>query len=412
MKKVSLLFPGQGSQYVGMAKDICEQYSSAKKIFEEANDILKFDLTKLCFQGDIQELTKTENAQPALLTASYATFKVFLEEMDYFPTYLAGHSLGEYSALTCSGAINFADALQIVRKRGELMSQAKSGAMAAVTKLNQYAIEYIINQAVEDGHTISVSNYNSPEQIVISGTEDSLNYVSDLLKEKGANVIPLKVSGAFHSPLMSDAAIELEKELKNYQFNDMKWPVISNVTALPYASNEIIPLLKEQLVKPVQWAQSMNFLRENGIQIAVELGPGSVLKNLMKKNQKYIFTYSYENYEDYKELKEEIESEKKHMPNFLGRALGIAVATKNNNWDENEYQEGVIKPYRKIKQRWLELEKEEEEPHIDDMTEALKMLKSVFETKKTPKEEQAERFEQIFYETRVSKASFSNIDFL
>jgi [acyl-carrier-protein] S-malonyltransferase len=414
MKKIAFLFPGQGSQYVGMGKSLCDTYAAARETFEEANEALGFDLRKLCFEGSLEELTKTENTQPALLTCSVAAFRVYMKESGMQPAFLAGHSLGEFSALTCSDAIKFSDAVKIVRQRGRFMQEAVPigvGSMAAVSGADRAVIEEECSKCGTDGRIVVVSNYNSPEQIVISGHMEAVAQVSENLKVKGARVIPLKVSAPFHSPLMQPAAECLKEEMKKYAYSEPKYPVISNVTALPYTgSDKLVETLSLQIVKPVRWQESIEYIKQQGVETAVEMGPKTVLKNLMKKNAPDIITYSYDTYEDVKTFMEKVPAE--HKPEVSGspsklklliRCMGVAVCTKNRNWDNNEYQKGVVEPYRKIQNMVEELERDNKEPSVEQMKEGLEMLRSVFITKGTPLKEQKDRFNQIFDETGLGE---------
>jgi [acyl-carrier-protein] S-malonyltransferase len=410
VKKIAFLFPGQGAQYVGMGKNLCEKYDVAAKTFEEASDALKFDLKQLCFEGSMEELTKTENTQPALLTASVAAFRVFMQEFGIEPAYLAGHSLGEISALACSGGIDFSDAVKIVRQRGKFMQEAVPqgiGAMAAVSGVEKALIENACSTYNENNEIVVVSNYNSPDQIVISGHVTAVNTVGEKLKNQGARIIPLKVSAPFHSPLMQPAADKLKEELLKYTYKPFKYPVLSNATAAPYTGHDaIIDNLTTQIVKSVRWIESMTYIHQNGVELAVELGPKNVLKNLMKKNAPEIKAYSFDMEEDIAAFKEEISdisgSTGEYDPNaptVVSRCLAIAVCTKNNNWDNDEYQKGVVEPYKDIQKIQQQLDKEKRQPSKQEMEAALEMLRSVFSTKKTPVDEQIERFNSIFEET-------------
>lgn len=412
MKKLALLFPGQGSQYVGMCKELCEEYASARETFEEANDTLGFDLQKLCFEGSIEELTKTENTQPAILTASIAMHKVYMEITGIEPLYCAGHSLGEYSALVCSGAIRFSDALKIVRSRGRFMQEAVPhgvGAMAAVSGVSRDILGEECRKVNKENSLVVLSNINSPDQIVISGHKSAVNEVGEVLKDLGARFISLKVSAPFHSPLMQPAADRLKVELEKYTYNPLRYQVISNVTALPYEGKDsIISNLTAQIVQPVNWQASMKYLDKQGIKTAIEMGPQTVLKNLMKKDALGITTFSFDQKEDFDAIidlkkgadeggKDDIASKLK----LITRCIAIAVCTKNSNWDNEEYDRGVVKPYRKVQQMLEELEKQGTEPSLEQMNEALEMLRSVFITKRTPVDEQIERFDQVFDESEM-----------
>ena len=406
MKKVAFLFPGQGAQYVGMSKEMCEKFPVAQQTFEEASDILGFNLQKLCFEGSMEELTKTENTQPAILTASVVAFRVFMQEIGELPEYSAGHSLGEISALCCSGAIDFCDAVRLVRQRGKFMQEAVPlgiGAMAAVGGIAQNVIEEECRRISDSGKVVAVSNYNSKDQIVISGYAESVNMVGAGLKEKGARVILLKVSAPFHSPLMKPAAEKLKEELAKYSYKDSKWPVISNVTAMPYGEKQnIIDNLTNQIVQPVRWQESMEYLHKQGIDLAVEMGPKTVLKNLMKKIIPDLKMLSYDVTTDMEDVKLEFSATKPSTDTGLDvitKCIAIAVCTRNHNWNNDEYQKGVVQSYRKIQTLKDELVKEAAQPTIAQMKEALSLLRTIFITKKSPASEQTERFNEIFDST-------------
>lgn len=409
MKKIALLFPGQGSQYVGMGEKLYKENFIAKQTFDEANDILGFDLQKLCFEGSIADLSKTENAQPAILTASVAAFRVLMQELNISPTFLAGHSLGEISALTCAGAITFSDALRIVRIRGKVMQEAVAigrGAMAAIGGIEAHIVEEECRKHYTNEQVVVVSNYNSPEQIVISGHEPVVNKVIESLSVKGATVTPLRVSAPFHSPLMRTAADKFSDELKKYTFNDLKWPVISNVSALPYVgADSILNTLVAQIFRPVKWQKSMEFMIKHGTEVAVDVGPGNVVKNLMKKNSKGIFTFSIDK-DDIEQLRKELTIQKSHTEyqhTIVTKCIAIAVCTRNRNWNNDEYQKGVTEPYREIQKIQESIESSDRTPIMEEMEMALEMLRSVFITKKVPIDEQVYRFKQVFDETMTHK---------
>lgn len=418
MKKIAILFPGQGSQYVGMAKSLCESFIEAKETFEEANNALGFDIRKLCIDGNIEELTKTENTQPAILTASVAAFRVYMREIGIKPVVAAGHSLGEFSALCCAGGIKFADAVRIVRQRGKFMQEAVPvgvGGMAAISGASQAMIEAECVKASIYGKLVAVSNYNSPEQIVISGNIEAVNEVGEKLKATGARVIPLKVSAPFHSALMQPAADRLREELGKYSYGDMSCPIISNVTARPYPDKgSIVDYLTKQIINPVRWQESMDYVQKQGIDLAVELGPQTVLRNLMKKNVPSLKTYSFDQEPDVQALKRQVNTSEQEVSSGLEvitRCIAVAVCTKNSNWNDQEYQKGVVEPYRDVKKLKEDIEKDGRQPTTDEVLQALNMLKSVFITKKTPKDEQLQKFNEIFEKTDTRQL-FSNFEML
>jgi [acyl-carrier-protein] S-malonyltransferase len=412
MNKVVLLFPGQGTQYVGMGKVFSEQFPIAARTFEEANDILGFNLKDLCFNGDLNELSQTENTQPAILAVTVAMYRVLWQEVDLEPDYLTGHSLGEISALTCAEGISFPDALKIVRERGRAMQNAVlagNGAMLAVNGIEAALVEAECNKERMNGKPVAISNYNSPLQQVISGSTGAVQKVGAILEKAGANLIPLQVSAPFHSVLMESAARAFQAELGKYTFRKLKWPVISNVNARPYKSQaDIVPTLVQQMVKPVQWRQTVEFLQEQGVRTAIEIGPKAILKNLMKYNAHDILTLAYDLGEDrdvvqrkFSRVYQTKRSNSENLLNVINRCLAIAVCTRNQNWNNEEYQRYVIEPYRKIQALQLDLKSGKQEIAVEDALQALEMLRLVFKTKRTPVSEQVDRFEQIFSETNT-----------
>lgn len=404
------MFPGQGSQHTGMGKQLYDSNAIAREVFEEAGDVLGFDMKKMCFEESLEVLTRTENTQPALLTVGWASFRIYMQEFGVKPLFAAGHSLGEITALTCAGAIAFADALKIVRMRGKFMQEAVppgEGIMAAVSGVNTELIEKECRKISCDGNVAVISNYNSTVQTVISGHKEAVTVVSENLTAMGARVIPLKVSAPFHSPLMGKAAENLKAELAKYSFSDFRFPVISNVTALPYTNKEeIAEMLTLQIVNPVQWQATMEYLKNKDVESVVETGPKTVLRDLMKKSFPEIKSYSMDKDEDWQMLKSVMKengdmalknSDFKHS--VVTKCIAVAVCTRNRNWDEQEYQNGVVIPYRKLVQMQEGLEKDNKEPAVEQMKEALDMLKTVFVTKKVSKKEQDERFNEILDET-------------
>lgn len=292
MSKTAFVFPGQGAQAVGMGRDAYESNPKAKAIFEEADAVLGFQLSDIIFNGPEEVLKQTANTQPALLTVSAALLEL-LADSGLKPDYVAGHSLGEYSALVAAGVISFRDAVATVRARGEYMEQAVpggQGAMAAVLGAEREALGELCQAVSAEGNVVELANVNSPGQIVVSGSAAGVQSIVARGKEIGTKrVIPLEVSGPFHSSLMKPAAERLGETLAKFELNDAKVPLIANVTAREAVQGEEIRrLLVEQVYSPVLWEDSIRYLIEQGVDTFVEIGSGSVLAGLIKKIDKNV----------------------------------------------------------------------------------------------------------------------------
>ncbi|AIQ51350.1 ACP S-malonyltransferase [Paenibacillus sp. FSL R7-0331] len=411
MTKKAIVFPGQGSQYVGMGKKLCENFKTASDVFDQASEALSLDMKKMCFEGEKSELTLTYNAQPAILTTSVAMFRVFMEEEGVTPDLMAGHSLGEISALTCAGAINFSDAVKIVRRRGEFMQQTiapELGSMVAVLTRDIDKLEEVCRSVSGKEGIASISNFNSITQTVISGNRNAVDQVVTILEKEDIKVSRLNVSAPFHCELMQPAAELFKEELAKYTFNDLEYSVLSNVTAKPYGGKEdIVENLTAQIVMPVQWVNCMIYAKMLTVQYAVELGPGNVLKNMMKGITSDLPTYSYDNPSEIIALKKYIQN--KYIP-FLSRSLGISAATRNFNWDEETYRKGVIEPYNHINDIQQLIEREDRVATSEEMQLAIEMLLKMFRTKKTPRDEQIARFKQLFNDSGT-QGLFKDFDY-
>lgn len=306
MKKISFIFPGQGSQYIGMGKNLYDNFVYTRELFEEAANTLNYDIGKLCFSGDMRELTMTENTQPAILMISTITYKVIEKELEIKPDFFCGHSLGEYTALVCAGVIDYADALKIVKYRGKVMQECVFNdeySMVSVIGISSDIIDEVCYCYSNENEKVVVSNYNSKTQTVISGSKSGVDKVVEKLSKLGAKCIYLKVSAPFHSPYMENASKLLNIELHKYKYNDIKNQILSNVDAIAYKNkNEIIPKLTKQMTCPVMWNDTINNLINFGVNCFIELGPKSVLTRLIKKDNYDVESYSFDNLNDQKSI--------------------------------------------------------------------------------------------------------------
>ncbi|HYV82501.1 MAG TPA: ACP S-malonyltransferase [Pyrinomonadaceae bacterium] len=282
----AIVFPGQGSQAPGMGKDLAETFAVARQVFEEADDALGFAISRLCFDGPAEDLQLTENTQPAILTVSVAAFRAMREAGFESPAFVAGHSLGEYSALVAAGALNLSDAVRTVRARGRYMQEAVpvgTGAMAAVIGGDLDAIERICAEARGD-QVCSIANINAPNQIVIAGNTEAVDRAVELLSGVARKVVKLKVSAPFHCALMKPAQDRLAADLERLSFNEPAMPVVTNVDArATTAPDELRDALVRQVSAPVRWVESMQLLMSHGVDTFVEAGPGKVLSGLMRQ---------------------------------------------------------------------------------------------------------------------------------
>lgn len=293
MKKVAFIFPGQGSQSVGMGKDLYENFEESKNIFDKANEILGKDIKKICFEGPDEDLKQTINTQPAILTTSIAALEAFKAKSGIKPAFVAGHSLGEYGALYEAGVLSLEDTIKLISKRAEAMSTVKGGAMAAVLGLDEEKLLQCLEEASKDAY-VAVANYNCPGQIVITGQEEGIKKATELLSAAGAKrVMPLAVSGAFHSEMMKEASEVFAKSVETASINNASIPVITNVDAeITTKAEDFKSKMPQQIYSSVFWTQTIQKMISEGVDTFVEIGPGKVLAGLNKKINSEIKSYN------------------------------------------------------------------------------------------------------------------------
>lgn len=292
-KKIAFLFPGQGSQSVGMGKDLYDNFDVAKNVFDNADKVLGKSITSLCFDGPEENLKQTVNTQPCIVTMSIAALEALKSQIDITPVCTAGHSLGEYCAMYCSGVMNLETTLKAIQKRADLMGATKGGAMAAILNAPEGSLEKALEEASSVGY-VDVANYNSPAQVVITGDEAAVKKAGELLSEAGARrVVPLAVSGAFHSKFMEPAGKEFSTFVAKLDMNNADVPVFTNVDAkATVLAAEFKNKMPKQIYSSVHWTQTIENMINDGIDTFIEIGPGKVLAGLNRKINSNVKTYN------------------------------------------------------------------------------------------------------------------------
>ncbi len=389
MNRIVTVFPGQGSQYVGMGKEVYQRVSEAKRVFEEASDILHLDMKKLCFEGTEIELAKTELNQIATYTVSMAMFVAYEKEVGIRPIAMMGHSLGEYTALTAAGGITFKNGLQIVRMRGKLMQEVMEQSdylMCAVMGVDEQMVDKVCKDCPDRLGQVMIANYNSLNQNVISGDRAAVLHVSSKLAEVGAKIIQLSVKAPFHTMFMKVASTRFENVLREYNYSDMDIPVISNTTGREYEKNISFPtFLAEHMVSPVLWGKSIESCLKKGVDCFIEIGPKAILTKLGVRDFSEVSFYSYDSIKDYTKLIKEIhstEAEEKAMYELIKACISTAICTPNYNWNEEEYYIGAVEPYRIVKELFYQKKDTTKRATKEEAKSAFNMLNTVLRTKK------------------------------
>ncbi|MGQ8873039.1 ACP S-malonyltransferase [Paenibacillus sp. TSA_86.1] len=396
MSNVALLFPGQGSQIVGMGKDFWNQFDVAKLLFEEASDAISFDLKKLCFEGNMNDLTLTMNAQPALLTVSVIAFRVYMQEIGMTPVYMAGHSLGEYSALVCADVLSFRDAVQLVRQRGIIMHNAdpyQQGTMCAISNIGVGTLQEICEEVSTNERPVSIACINANQQFVISGHRQSLEEVIRRTESKDTKHSYLQVSGPYHSLMMQDAAEQFKIELHQYRYSDAAYPIISNVTAEPYQSDRpVVDYLNNQMTWPVRWLESMHYLIEQGVDEVIELGSKQVLVSLMNKITKNIVPYSLGQPSDLTILANSQARQDKLLTirkQKLSQLMITAFTSRNYSQDLAIYNKTVELLFPKLQMMKEQLDNNRHELSEKDIHDSIELCHCILRAKQSPMNEKA-----------------------
>ncbi len=379
--KVALLFPGTGTQYAGMFQGFYDRYAVVRATFEEAGDVLQFDLSNAILDRGLFGEMGVAAAQASIFVCSIAAYRAFQQEAGIKPFCMAGHSMGEFSALTCAGAFRFQDALQAVWRRGQWMEEAVpegGGLIAAVKHLPADAVKAQCAANAGEDRILDIACYNAPDQLVIAGHRAAVQTAAASLEAMGGQVVPLSANIPFHTSLMQPAADKLREELQRYAVREPNCPVISNVTARPHqGAASLIEHLTLQLTHPVRWEETIRYMQEEGAAYAVELGPGTVLKKLCRRIARNIRAYAWDDRDDFAS----IAAMGKLEAAFLDRCLTIAVSTRNLNGEERNYRREVTEPYERIRQIRHECEQAGQEPPQERLNEAFACVRRILQYK-------------------------------
>lgn len=384
MIKLGLMFSGQGSQYTGMGKSLADKSAVARRIFAEAGDLLGYDLAAILSSSDAGHLAQTEYAQPAIYTYSYAWFEMLAQEYGIIPAYGAGHSLGEYTALTCAGAMTFAEGLHLVRERGKTMQQATGngfGRMAAIQGVHASVIHEVCTRMSDEEHLVQISNYNTADQIVISGKSERIDLAGDLLARLGGTVYPIHVSAPFHTPYMNQANAEFSEALQSAIFNETRWPVISNVDAEPYRSPAHIRAgLDNHMLMPVRWSDTLDRMVREGVNVLIEVGPRSSLRNMARKAYPHIRALSCE--DDGEEISELLQQQiQRKRLSVLTACSSLALLVPNHNGDREQYTNEVIRPHERMMELQSLIQQDGRQETRSEQVEAIHLLQRMLQMK-------------------------------
>lgn len=405
MEKIALFFSGQGSQFVGMGKTFYDNYLICRQTYEEASDIAGIDISKLCFEDSIVKLSKFQNMQLAVATTNIAIARSYFYEYGMQPQFYIGHSIGEICALVCSGAVSLQDGIRIILQRGILINdfmKSKPGYMAIVEGMDGEMIQAII-QEHKYQEDVFIACESSSDQVLISGRGDNFDELQSILLDNDARITPLISSPPMHSPLLEPIADEFFKFLQGVRFYAFQSPIISNYTGRPFSNPDEIPLiLSKHLTNRIRWKETVSCCGKYGISMAIEMGPKNIVTNFISKLEPDIVTYCYGQKLDRKKLHEyflEDSSYQKDIPDFLGSCLGIAVSCENHNDNSNEYNDGVVVPYNRLKKMYSHMQETKGKLNVVDMQNAVKELKTIFGTKKLTAQEQEMWLKKLYDET-------------
>jgi [acyl-carrier-protein] S-malonyltransferase len=403
MKKTALLFPGQGAQYPGMGKRLYESSAVARTAIDEASEALKLDLRRHIFEGSEAGLRQTEITQPAILATSVAAFRHYLADGRLpLPQYMAGHSLGEYTALCCAGVLGLSSAVRLVHQRGRLMQEAMGQAEGDMAAVNGVETAVVSGLCASDlfRDSLWVAAYNGTGQTVIAGMREAVTRASALLERQGAEIVALRVSAPFHTPLMRIAAEGLREVLKDCVLSPFQSVVLSNVTGLPYDNEtEVAEGLYRQMLLPVQWKASLEYLLQKGVYYFADAGPRKLLRNQVTRTGWPVEAYSLEADDDVAAFRDSVSGHIDTLLTPVNRALALAVGARNRNFDDSSYEREVLKPFGMIKALQEQAESNKKLPGREAIMAACRGLRQLLKGKALPEADIHRRYDRVCRET-------------
>lgn len=394
MEKIAFVFPGQGVQFVGMSKKLCEEYRVADETFSMANSVLGKDIRKICFEGSLTALNDLENLFPIILTNGVATYNAFMQDIGIRPQFCVGHSLGEITALVCAGVLDFSDALALTALRGRLAKQVADNGKTGMTILDKVPYETIEAECAkirESGFYAAVSCYNTPQQTAVSGETEALKQLEKFAIKRHGTVNPIYGGAPLHSTLMNGVAEDFAADLEGRPIHPFLYPVVFNTTAQPSVDPAgVRGLMVRQLYSPVLWQSSLELLVRYGINVLIEMGPKPVWQNDIKLFYPDVHTFCFGQQKDREEFRRFLNGKPhllKEKGNLITRCLAAAVSTPNANWDNEAYREGVVRPYEEICKIDLEVEKCGGTPTPTQTNDAMAYIRQILDTKKVAPDE-------------------------
>lgn len=387
MRKFVAIFPGQGSQFVGMNKSIYDEYKIVRDTIQEAEDVTGIKLKDMCLNGPLSALSKPENAHVAILAFGVAAFRVFVSETGCLPEFCAGHSLGEYTALVCAGVIKFSDALKLVQLRSKLSVEIQNetdGGMTIIDGIESSVVESVCREQQEKGKRVYVSCYNSKTQTAISGYSPDVMEAEGLIRDKSGIITPLFGSSPFHCPLMESGKEKLNNIMADMEFSQARYPVMSNYLGRPYESvAEVRGGLLQHLTNPVKWTTIIEYFYHKGIDSVIDFSPKNIFDNMLSEYDGFT-TFCFGIRSERENLLDTLNNEEyaKHKTNLVSKALLAVVSTPNLNFNEDEYKSGVVEKYNKIVEINNSVETEKSELTNEVKKEVFNLLTSILETKK------------------------------